>query len=85
MLIKSKIANSIYDIRLQDDFSFKVYDKNNPDVPFKPIAILRNHKTIIPRGDIKLHGKDHIYCITKNDTIDQLVKFVGKDLVKVKR
>ena len=60
-------------------------DKNNPHVPFKPIAILRNHQTIIPKGDIRLQGKDHIYCITKNDTIDEVVKFVGKDLVKVKK
>ena len=59
-------------------------DQNNPNVPFKPIAILRNHKTIIPRGDIKLHGKDHIYCITINETINDVVKFVGKDLVRVK-
>jgi trk system potassium uptake protein TrkA len=66
------------------DQTIREIDDNNPDVPFKPIAILRNHQTIIPRGDIKLHGKDHIYCITKNDTIDDVVKFVGKDLVRVK-
>ncbi len=66
------------------DQTIREIDKNNPDVPFKPIGILRNHKTIIPGGDTKLYGKDHIYCITKNDTIDQVVKFVGKDLVKVK-
>ncbi len=66
------------------DQTIRDIDKSDPEVPFKPIAILRNHKTIIPKGDTKLHGKDHIYCITKNDTIDQVVKFVGKDLVKVK-
>jgi len=32
ILIKSKIAQSNYDIRLQDDLTFKVFDKNNPDV-----------------------------------------------------
>ena len=51
---------------------------DNPNVPFKPIAILRNHTTIIPRGDTRLRGKDHIYCITKNEYIDDVVKFVEK-------
>ncbi len=66
------------------DKTVREIDKNNPEVPFKPIAILRNHQTIIPKGDFRLQGKDHIYCITKNDTIDQVIKFVGKDLVNVK-
>ena len=66
------------------DQTIREIDEGEPAVPFKPIAILRNHQTIIPRGDTRLHGKDHIYCITKNDTIDEVVKFVGKDLVKVK-
>jgi len=66
------------------DKTIREIDQNNPEVPFKPIAILRNHKTIIPRGDFMLQGKDHIYCVTKNDNIDQVIKFVGKDLVNVK-
>jgi trk/ktr system potassium uptake protein len=66
------------------DLTIREIANNNPEVPFKPIAVLRNYQTIIPRGNFRLQGKDHIYCITKNDTIDQVIKFVGKDLVNVK-
>ncbi len=59
-------------------------DAANPDIPFHVMAILRGHKTLIPRGDHYLRRSDHVYCITKNESIDQVIKFVGKDLVKVK-
>ncbi len=66
------------------DQTVREIGESNPRILFKPIAILRNHKTFIPRGDFRIHEKDHIYCITKNDSIDDIVKFVGKDLMKVK-
>lgn len=66
------------------DQTVREIGESNPQVPFKPIAILRNHKTIIPRGDFRIHEKDHIYCITKNDNIVDIVKFIGKDQMKVK-
>ena len=40
-------------------------DRRYPEVIFKPIAILRGHKTIIPRGNTVLRSNDHIYFITK--------------------
>lgn len=55
------------------------------DVDLRPIAILRGHRTIIPRGDTTLLRNDHIYFITKRERIDALQKIVGKKQVKVRR
>lgn len=54
------------------------------EIDLRPIAILRGHRTLIPRGDTILRKNDHIYFITKKENIDDLVKYVGKQSVKVK-
>ncbi len=54
------------------------------DVTLHPIAILRGHQTIIPRGNTVLRRSDHIYFITKKDDIDGIVNVVGKKSIKVK-
>ena len=51
----------------------------------QPIAILRGHKTIIPRSDTILRPNDHIYFITHKQYIEQLVAAIGKKPIKVKR
>ncbi len=53
-------------------------DQLNPEFNFKGIAILRNHKTIIPNGNTILRRGDHLYLVTRNQHIDQATKFVGK-------
>ena len=49
-----------------------------------PIAILRGHRTIIPRGDTVLHRNDHIYFISKASCIQDVEDFVGRKHVDVK-
>jgi len=55
------------------------YDKLEP----RAIAILRGHRTLIPRGDTVLRRGDHIYFTTRKDNIDRLLNVVGKKRVKV--
>lgn len=50
----------------------------------RPIAILRGHKTLIPRSGTIFHRNDHIYFITRNENIDAVINLVGKKKVTVK-
>lgn len=47
-------------------------------VALQPIAILRGHQTIIPRGFTQLKADDHIYFITKAGSQQRVEEFVGK-------
>lgn len=47
-------------------------------VSLQSIAILRGHKTIIPRGSTQLRTGDHIYFITKTGSEHEVETFVGK-------
>ena len=47
-------------------------------VALHPIAILRGHQTIIPRGFTQLRADDHIYFITKTGNKQLVEQFVGK-------
>ena len=47
-------------------------------VDLHPIAILRGHETIIPRGFTQLRADDHIYFITKTGNELKIEAFVGK-------
>ncbi|MEO1713696.1 MAG: Trk system potassium transporter TrkA, partial [Bacteroidota bacterium] len=51
----------------------------------QPIAVLRNHETIIPRGHTTLHQNDHVYFITKEKSTQFLENYVGKKSHKVRR
>ncbi|MEM6320054.1 MAG: Trk system potassium transporter TrkA [Bacteroidota bacterium] len=70
------------DSPLENQTMVKV-SKLNPDFNFRGIAILRNHQTIIPKGDTKLRRGDHLYLATRNHHIDQATKFVGKEVQSV--
>ena len=48
------------------------------EVNLRPIAILRGHQTIIPRGDTIFRQNDHVYFITKKDRIDELKKIIDR-------
>jgi trk system potassium uptake protein len=54
------------------------------DDSLRPIAILRGHQTIIPRGDTVLRRGDHVYFISKRDNIDELHDLVGKRKIRLK-
>jgi trk system potassium uptake protein TrkA len=60
------------------------FDKFCPHEKVRPIAILRGHKTIIPRGDTVLKRGDHVYFITKNEHIDDINTLVGRRKVNLK-
>ncbi|GJM32375.1 MAG: Trk system potassium transport protein TrkA [Saprospiraceae bacterium] len=74
-----------------DDYSplvnMEIRDINDieREVALHPIAILRGHQTIIPRGNTILRRNDHIYFITKKEDIDRVVNIVGKKTITVKK
>lgn len=51
---------------------------------FRPIAMLRGQNTILPRPDTIFRRKDHVYFITPNNELDELMQSLGKEPVKVK-
>ncbi|MEM8585356.1 MAG: Trk system potassium transporter TrkA [Bacteroidota bacterium] len=57
--------------------------KQEPDL--MPIAILRGHKTIIPKGDTLFRANDHVYFITRPDRKGQIETFVGRRQMSVNR
>jgi len=52
---------------------------------FKGIAVLRKHKTIIPDHNTILRKGDHLYIATENNSLESVMKFVGKQLQPIKR
>ena len=56
---------------------------HNPHMLFRPIAIKRENKTLIPRGDTELKLGDHVYFITKNGGIGTITELSGKEKVRV--
>ncbi len=92
-LIKQPAATEIFDftneklslmlIKLDENAS--VLDKTlnqvaseNPRLDFRAVAIHRNNKTIIPKGDDMFKLNDMAYVITKPNGIDSLMKLGGK-------
>lgn len=47
------------------------------------IAVLRNHKTVIPTGSTKIQRGDHIYLAVQNESLDQATLFAGKRLKEI--
>lgn len=66
--------HSIIDISLPDG-----------ELAFRPIAIQRGDETIIPRGATLFKMNDHIYFITKKESIDRILELMGKKKVKIKK
>ena len=71
-------SSPLIDIPLQDIHEF------TDEVDLRPIAILRGHRTIIPRGETLLRRNDHVYFITKKQHIESLRRIVDRRQVKVK-
>jgi trk system potassium uptake protein TrkA len=55
------------------------------EMSLRPIAILRGHSTIIPRGDTVLHRNDHVYFITKKGQIDTLKRIVDRQQTPIRK
>ena len=54
------------------------------EVDLRPIAILRGHKTIIPRGESVLQRNDHVYFITQKDRLDDLRSIVDRKKIEIR-
>ncbi len=59
-------------------------DQEQYDFKLFPIAILRGHQTIIPRGETLLRRNDHVYFLAGKEDIDRISGIVGKKRKKVK-
>ena len=64
----------------------QLFDISSVDeqVNLRPIAILRGHRTIIPRGKTVLRQGDHVYFISKQGNLERLVNMLGKRKVNIK-
>ncbi len=56
----------------------------NKEYNFRVVAISRNHKTIIPKGNDIFKVNDIIYVITKSEYVNNLLKKSGKNQEKIK-
>lgn len=98
-LIKQPAATEIYDftdnklslILLKLDEKAPVINKTlnqiakeNSKLDFRAVAIHRNGKTIIPKGDDSFKSGDLAYVITKPAAIDSLMRLGGKEPIEVR-
>ena len=54
----------------------------NPSADFRVVAIQRNFRTIIPKGNDKFLANDQVFVITKPEGHDQILKLAGKENLK---
>lgn len=64
-------------------YSLNEIQNKNLQNTILPIAVLRGHRTLIPRGDTVLHRNDHIYFISQKDCIKDVEEFVGRKHTEV--
>ncbi len=98
-LIKQPAATEIFDftdnkmsmLLIKLDEKAKVLNKTlnqlaaeNPKLDFRAVAIHRNNKTIIPKGDDSFKLGDMAYVITKPGAIDMLLSLAGKEPVEIR-
>ncbi len=97
-LLKQPAATEIFDftdnrlslILIRLDEKAQVLNKTlnqiaseNPKLDFRAVAIHRNNKTIIPKGDDLFKLNDLTYVITKPQGIDSLMRLGGKEIVDI--
>lgn len=58
-------------------------DPSRP-LDFRAVAITRNGKTIIPRGNDRFLVNDHVYVITNQTSVDEILKYSGKEQFDIK-
>lgn len=56
----------------------------NPDNTFVTVAVLRDGRTIIPRGDTRIEPNDHVYFIAEPNGIDRVLDLTGKKKIEIK-
>jgi trk system potassium uptake protein TrkA len=56
--------------------------KEYPSADFRVVAIHRNFRTIIPKGNDRFLPNDQVFVITKREGHDQILKLAGKENLK---
>ena len=80
---------SMYVLKLGEDAP--VIDKTlaesidvSKPLDFRAVAITRNTKTIIPRGNDRFKVNDHVYVITNQTSVDEILKYSGVEQFDIK-
>ena len=58
--------------------------QQNPQLKFTVVAIQRNGKTIVPRGNSEFKANDHIYVIIHPECLEEMLRLVGKKPVTIR-
>jgi len=64
--------------------SLKEVTEETSDFKFRGVALLRNNKTIIPKGNTILKKGDHLYIAIRNQHMNEAMAFAGKQLKPIK-
>lgn len=59
------------------------YDPSN--LPFRTVAIARGEETIIPQKETLFKLHDQLFVITRRESVDELMKYSGKEVREIKR
>lgn len=79
------IGITLDEVSMITDHSIIDISRTDGKLAFRPIAIQRGDETIIPRGATRFKINDHIYFITKKESIDSILELMGKKKVKIKK
>jgi len=66
------------------NYSFEKINELTEAFPFRGIALLRNHQTIIPHKGTVLKEGDHLYIASKKKSLEKALAFMGKQLKPIK-
>lgn len=84
-----EFEGKLYVIGLKLDKNAPVIHKNLSEISnqystfdFRVVAIYRNFRTIIPKGNDKFLPNDQIFVITKTEALETVLKLAGKENIK---
>ncbi len=58
--------------------------KMNSRIDYRGVALLRGHKTLIPRSNTKLLKADHLYLSLTSKNLDEFLPLLGKETKPIK-
>ena len=74
---------SMYVLKLEENapvigMSLAELTPEDKQLEYRVVAITRNTKTVIPRGEDRFMASDHVYVISNQSGIQELLKYSGK-------
>ncbi len=80
---------TIYLLRVEDNTkvlhkTFRQVGSEHPDMEAKTIALVRNGKTIIPKGEDIFQKNDLVYVIAKPSAFEEVQSLLGKSDLRIK-